>query len=157
VRQSETLESIAAAGAPRVGTGGAPSGPPASPQADASATSSTTPASLTVNGNNPAQWPLNQIWNDNLGALFTTAGQSTTIYSTTTVGTTVSGTTTIDYWALIPTSGEYLYTTRDVVVTTATNDNAAPIQPANDDVATSTPEAANDNTPFGTDATTTAP
>jgi putative peptidoglycan binding protein len=82
---------VAAAGAQTVGpvTTGAPSGSSARGVAGADTTSSTTPESLKVNGNNPAQWPLNQVWNDNLGALFTHTGQSETVYSTTTVDTTV--------------------------------------------------------------------
>jgi hypothetical protein len=136
-----------AAGAPAIGeTNGAPASQPASNENDARTTSSTTPASLKVNGNNPAQWPLNQIWNDNLGALFTNAGQSTTIYSTTTVDTTLSGTTTLDYWAEVPSTEHWLHTTRNVVVSAPTN--TAPIPPANDNVASSTPEAANYNTPL---------
>jgi hypothetical protein len=39
---------------------------------------------LTLNGNNPAEWQLNTPWNDNLGALFSHDGQSERIYSTTT-------------------------------------------------------------------------
>ena len=51
-------------------------------------------------------------------------------------------TTTIDYWAVIPSTQQFLHATRDVVVTgaQAANDNA----PA----ATSTPEATNDNSPL---------
>jgi hypothetical protein len=99
---------------------GAPSGSSAAgggPHAD---------ATLTLNGNDPAQWPLNQIWNDNLGALFTHSGQSETIYSTTTVDATISGNNTLDYWALIPSSGGYLHATRAVVVQGASNDNPPP-------------------------------
>jgi hypothetical protein len=53
-----------------------------------------------VNGNNPAQWQLNQPWQDNLGALFTSGGQNETIYSTSTIDVSQSGTTTISYRAL---------------------------------------------------------
>ncbi len=61
-------------------------------------------ATLTLNGNNPAQWPLNTAWQDNLGALFVHDVMSETIYSTSTVDTGVSGTTTIQYWAKVPTT-----------------------------------------------------
>ena len=88
-------------------------------------------ATLVVNGNDPAQWPLNQIWNDNLGALFSHDGQSETIYSTTTIDTSVAGTTTIDYWAQVP-EAQWLHTTRDVVIPAPANDN---------DPATTTAEA----------------
>jgi hypothetical protein len=140
--RSQLDAAVAAAGATTAGPGtaGAPAAPPAS--GDASTTSPTTSDTLKVNGNNPAQWPLNQMWNDNLGALFTHDGQSETIYSTSTVDTTISDTTTIDYWAVIPSTQQFLHATRDVVVTgaQAANDNA----PA----ATSTPEATNDNSPL---------
>jgi hypothetical protein len=141
---------VAAAGAQTVGpvTTGAPSGSSARGVAGADTASSTTSATLVVNGNNPAQWPRNQIWNDNLGALFTHDGESETIYSTTTVDTTVSGTTTLDYWALIPSSQQALHTTRVVVVNAPANDNQATSTPV---VATSTPLSA-----MGTDATSTA-
>jgi hypothetical protein len=92
--------------------------------------------------NNPATWPLNQVWNDNLGALFTHDGQSETIYSTTTDDTTISGTTTLDYWAVIPSSQQILHATRDVFIEGAANDNLSP--------------AANDNQPTSTAATSTA-
>jgi hypothetical protein len=162
----------AAAGTQLVDPRGAPAAPPASGDAStASTTTSSGPpqhsaqatATLVVNGNNPAHWSLNQIWNDNLGALFTHAGQSETIYSTTTVDATVAGTSTIDYWAVVPSSQQVLHATRAVVVSAPTN--AAPIQPANDNVAPSSPALApvgNDNTQLaplsatGTDATTTA-
>jgi hypothetical protein len=55
-------------------------------------------------------------------------------------------TTTIDYWATIPTTGEVLRATRGIVITAAANDNQA----------TSTPSAANDNPPSTTAATGTA-
>jgi hypothetical protein len=65
-----------------------------------------------LNGNNPAQWQLNTPWNDNLGALFTHDGQSVTIYSTSTVDATASGTSSIDYSAAIPSSQQWLHSTR---------------------------------------------
>ncbi|MEQ1718972.1 MAG: tail fiber domain-containing protein [Hyphomicrobium sp.] len=88
---------------------GASSPPPA-------ATSS---AALALNGNNPAQWPLNSVWQDNLGSLFTHDGISETIYSTSTIDTSVSGTTTVQYWAQIPSSLEWLMVTRAVVISDA--------------------------------------
>jgi hypothetical protein len=124
---------------------------------DASSTSSTTPASLKVNGNNPAHWPLNQIWNDNLGALFSHDGISETVYSTSTVDVSAPCTTTIDYWAQIP-GAPWLHATRTVIVSAPANDNA-PITPS---AASTTPPATNDNTPItplsatGTEATSTA-
>lgn len=75
-----------------------------------------------MNGNNPATWPHNQIWNDNLGALFPHDGGAETIYSTTSVDVIQSGTTTIDYWAQVP-GAEWLHTTRDVVVEGPANEN----------------------------------
>jgi hypothetical protein len=156
VSEDQFKSMVAAAGAPPFGRDGAPGGSSTPVLAGTDTTSSTTPATLVVNGNNPAQWPLNQMWNDNLGALFTHAGQSETIYSTTTVDTAISGTTTIDYWAVVPTSGEYLHATRAVVVSAPANNNSPP------PVATSTPPAANDNTQIapmaatGTDATSSA-
>jgi hypothetical protein len=158
------LSASAAAGVSTAG--GAPGGQPASTEeTDASTNSSTTSpgspqpsaqaaAKLVVNGNNPAQWPLNQVWNDNLGALFSHDGISETIYSTSTVDVSTAGTTTIDYWALIPTSGHFLHATRAVVIPAPANQNV----PA----ASSIPPAANDNSPLsspsatGTDATSTA-
>jgi surface protein with Ig-like domain len=145
-----------AAGAPAYGGGpGAPSGQPAQ-GGSASSNSTTTssdnaPPTIIINGNSPAQWPLNQIWNDNLGALFTHAGQSETIYSTTTVDTTLPGSHTIVY-VVSDSSGLTSTTTRTVIVSV----------PANDNQASSTPTAANDNLPLplmaatGTDPTTTA-
>jgi hypothetical protein len=44
-----------------------------------------TTTTLTLNGNNPAEWQLNTPWYDNLGTLFSHDGQSETIYSTTTI------------------------------------------------------------------------
>jgi hypothetical protein len=93
-------------------------------------------ATLIVNGNNPAEWPFNQAWNDNLGALFTHDGQAETIYSTSTVDVTQSGTTTLDYWAVVPSSQQIMHATRDIVIQGAANDNGI-----------SLPEAANDNFP----------
>jgi hypothetical protein len=132
----DQLAAIAAAGAL---TGGGIAGAPATPPAsgDASTSSPTTAASLKVNGNNPSEWPLNQIWNDNLGALLAHDGQSETIYSTSTVDTTISGTSTIDYWAVIPPSQQVLHATRDVVVQGAANDNLPPLDTTGTD-ATST-------------------
>jgi hypothetical protein len=144
----DQLAGMAAAGTPA--NGGGPGGPAApSASGDASAGSRTTPASLKVNGNNPIQWEANKPWQDNLGALFTHAGHSETIYSTTTVDTSSAGTTTLDYWAQIP-GADFLHATREVVVE----------GPANDNVVTSSPPAANDNppplAPTGTDASSTA-
>ena len=96
------------------------------------------PATLTLNGNNPVDWQATTPWQDNLGALFTHAGQSETIYSTTTVDVTAAGTTTLDYWALVPSTQQYLHTTRAVVIPAPAN---APV------IATTTPQAANDNPP----------
>jgi hypothetical protein len=113
------------------------------------------------NGNNPTEWQEGTAWQDNLGALFTHAGQSETIYSTTTVDTTISGTTTIDYWAQVP-GASVLHATRDVVIKGAANDNGissptASTRPpsANDNQVSSTPPAAIDNTTTST-ATSTA-
>ena len=134
---------VAAAGAATAasgGTAGAPGGQPAPGELNASTTSSTTSATLTVNGNDPAQWQEGTPWQDNLGALFTNAGQSTTIYSTATVDVIVAGTTILDYWAVVPSTQAVLHTTRQVVVQSAANDNA-PIAPTD---ASSTPPAAND-------------
>jgi len=148
--QLASLLAMTNAGAP-----GAVSGAPASSAQgsteDGNSTTLTANNSptLVVNGNNPVTWQLNTPWQDNLGALFTHAGQSETIYSTSTVDTSATGTTTVDYWALIPSSGHYLHTTRHVVIEGAANDNAAV-------------EAANDNTPLpimlatGTEATSSA-
>jgi hypothetical protein len=124
-------QTSAAADAPAIAeTNGAPSGQPAqggSASSKGTATSSdNAPPAIIINGNNPAQmeWPLNQIWNDNLGALFTHAGQSTTIYSTSTIDVTVSGTSTVDYWTEVPSTEHWLHTTRTVVIQGAANDNA---------------------------------
>jgi hypothetical protein len=124
------------------GNAGAPAASPATGDAD---------VSLTLNGNNPVVWQLDAAWQDNLGALFTHDSQSETIYSTSTVDTTQSGTTTIDYWALVPSTRQWLHTTRDVVIEDAANDNTAPAHA--DEEATAAPEpapeleAANDNAP----------
>jgi endosialidase-like protein len=140
--QLKVMLAASAAGTP-VGTG-APADRPASAGADDLG------ATLTLNGNNPVDWQEGTPWQDNLGALFTHAGQSETIYSTTTVDTTISGTTTLDYWAVVPTSGAILHTTRNVVIPAPANDNA-PI------VATSSPPTtANDNQATTTNATTSA-
>jgi hypothetical protein len=133
-----------------------------------------------VNGNNPIQWEANKLWQDNLGALFTHAGHSETIYSTTTVGVSTAGTTTIDYWAVIhifvdgiatdpvaiytTTPGSHIieYVVSDSSGLTSTSTRTVIVTaPANDNVATST-RAANDNAPLpelqatGTGSTTTA-
>ena len=129
---------MAAAGAPTLGSG-APATPAREATPDAGSASSTTSATLVVNGNNPAQWDLNKPWQDNLGALFTHGGQSETIYSTTTVDVSAAGTATLDYWAAVPLTQQWLHANRAVVVEGASNENA----PA----ATSTPPAANDNPP----------
>ena len=89
----------------------------ATPAPNSPATTTTpSSASLTLNGNSPAQWPLNTTWQDNLGVLFAHDGISEIIYSTSTIDTSVSGTTTIEYWAQVPTSQEWLKATRDVVI-----------------------------------------
>ena len=98
-------------------------------------------ATLTINGNNPATWSLNQAWHDNLGALFTHDGQSETVYSTSTVDVATVGTTTLDYWAVIPSTQQVLHATRDVVIQGGANDNTSA---ATSDAST-TPPAANDN------------
>jgi hypothetical protein len=41
------------------------------------------------------------------------------------VDTTQAGTTTISYWALVPSSQQYLHTTRDVVIPAPDNNNTA--------------------------------
>jgi hypothetical protein len=122
------MEAAAGAATTEGGSAGAPGGSPASGDAD---------ATLTVNGNNPVVWQLNTVWQDNLGALFTHIGQSETIYSTSTIDVTTAGTTTIDYWAVIPTTQQFLHATRDIVI----------LAPANNNAATSTPPAADDNSP----------
>jgi hypothetical protein len=125
----DQLAALAAAGASTAPSGGSTGAPAAlSASADAGSATNTTSATLIVNGNNPATWPLNQQWNDNLGALFTHDGQSETIYSTSTVDVSSAGTTTIDYWAVIPSSQQVLHATRAVVIPSAANDNA-PIPP----------------------------
>jgi hypothetical protein len=133
------VSASAAAGAPAIGeTNGAPASQPASPQADASTTSTNTFASLKVNGNNPVEWQANTLWQDNLGGLFTHAGQ-TERSPPPPSEVTAAGTTTVEYWAQVP-GAEWLHTSRDVVVEGAANDNA-PITPLS---------------ATGTDATTTA-
>jgi hypothetical protein len=123
VTEDQFKAMLAAAGSP-IGESVGPAAPPAQGELDADATITTTSASLTLNGNNPATWPLGTAWSDNLGALFTHAGQSETIYSTSTVDTTQAGTTTISYWAVIPSSQQVLHATRDVVIEGAANDTA---------------------------------
>jgi hypothetical protein len=44
------------------------------------------------------------------------------------VSTTAAGTTTLEYWAVVPSSGEVLYAIRDVVIPAPANDN----QPTDD-------------------------
>jgi endosialidase-like protein len=148
--QLAALLAGAGAGAPNAGSsGGAPAGEPTQGDASVDTGGSTTTDTnfLTFNGNNPAEWQLNQPWQDNLGALFTHDGQSETTYSTSTADTTQPGTTAIDYWAQVS-NAEWLHTTRAVVVISPTaNDNAA--------TASTTPVAANDNPPAPADASTT--
>ena len=122
-------ESTAAAGTPSSGvasggTGGSSTGATSEPPSVTA--NSGDAATLTLNGNNPAQWEANMPWQDNLGALFSHNGISETIYSTSTVDTTVSGTTTLDYWAVVPSSQQVLHATRAVVIVRAANDNAPP-------------------------------
>jgi hypothetical protein len=102
------MEAAAGASTAKGGSSGAPAASPAS--GDGASTPSTAAetvqndgnsATLTLNGNNPATWPLGASLNDNLGALFTHDGISETIYSTSTVDTTIASTTTIDYWAVV--------------------------------------------------------
>ncbi len=88
----------------------------------------TSSATLTINGNNPVTWQLYTAWQDNLGALFVHDGMSETIYSTTTIDTSVSGTTTIQYWAQVPNTQEWLTVIRTVVV--PANDNIPPTSTA---------------------------
>lgn len=79
-------------------------------------------ATLTLNGTDPLQWPVNTAWHDNLGALFTHGGISETVYATSTIDTSVAGTTTIDYWVTwyrdpsATSSALTLHATRAVVV-----------------------------------------
>jgi hypothetical protein len=146
--RSELDAAVAAAGAATAvgSTAGASAALPAS--GDASTTSSTTSATLAVNGNNPVPWQKGQPWQDNLGALFTHEGIAETIYSTSTVEVSTAGTTTIDYWAVVPSSQQWLHATREAVVPAPANDNL--------------PLAANDNAPLpvlvatGTEATSSA-
>jgi endosialidase-like protein/single cache domain-containing protein len=94
--QLAALLAGAGAGAPNAGSsGGAPAGEPTQGDASVDTGGSTTTDTnfLTFNGNNPAEWQLNQPWQDNLGALFTHDGQSETTYSTSTADTTQPGTT----------------------------------------------------------------
>jgi hypothetical protein len=78
------------------------------------------------------QWQLNQPWQDNLGALFAHDGENETVYSTSTVDTTQPGTTTIDYWAIVPATQQWLHTTRDIVIPAPANDNPLPATNDND-------------------------
>jgi len=99
---------------------------------------------LNLNGNNPATWPLNSPYTDNLGALFnhpTATGNpvSETIYSTSTVDTTIAGTTSIDYWAQNPANDNWLRASRDVVITAPVNDNQPVIELQATGTASSTP------------------
>ena len=105
-------------------------------------TSTAAGPSLVLNGNDPATWTLNTAWQDNLGALFTYSATTTgpvtsTIYSTSTIDTTQPGTTTIDYWAQVP-NGDWLHTTRDVVIQAAANNNPPPLTPGATSTATTT-------------------
>lgn len=88
---------------------GSVSPPPAS-------SASSSPATLILQGNNPQEWALNTPWSDNLGALFTHSSGSETVYSTSTIDTSVAGTTTIEYWALVPATSEWLTALREVVI-----------------------------------------
>jgi hypothetical protein len=63
----------------------------------------------------------------------------------TTVDTSVAGTTTLDYWAQVP-SAQWLRTTRSVFIP----------PPGNDNPASSTPSAVNDNDPIATTTATSA-
>jgi hypothetical protein len=106
------------------------------------------------NGNNPAEWQEGTPWQDNLGALFTHTGQSETIYSTSAVDTTISGTMTLDYWAVIHSSGAVLHITRDVVMEPPTKDNPQPQEAEQSSHDDNLPVAANDNDPATTTAAT---
>jgi endosialidase-like protein len=144
LRMTEAADAQSLGGAEAAGGSSAPGA-----GGGADATSSTT-AQLALNGNNPAEWQLNQPWQDNLGALFTHEGENETVYSTSTVDTTTSGTTTIDYWAFVPATQDWLHTTREVAIPAPANDNQS-----------STSSPANDNPPplddqaTGTDGATT--
>jgi hypothetical protein len=120
----------AGAATAEAGSAGAPGGSSATGDAD---------TTLTLYGNNPVVWQLDAPWHDNLGVLFTRAGQSETIYSTSTVDVSAAGTTTIDYWAAIPATDptQWLHTTRTIVVSSPANDN--PLS------ASTTPKASNDD------------
>ena len=102
-----------------------------SPTTSTPALANSTPAApsstLVVNGNNPATWPQNSPWHDNLGALFT-HGNAETIYSTSTVDTE-AGTTTIDYWAVVPATQQWLHATRTVTVAARHRTPATPQLP----------------------------
>ena len=116
------VQSAAAGATTALGGGaGAPDGSSAIAAADPA--TFTTSVTLVVNGNNPAQWQLNQPWQDNLGALFTHDGQNETVYSTSTVDVSAAGTTTIDYWAILPSTGEVLHATRDIVIPAPANEH----------------------------------
>jgi hypothetical protein len=141
----DQLAQLTAAGTPAHGDGtGAPGGS-STPVVEAgtdTATPTTSdkpgPPQLQVNRANPAQWDLNKPWQDNLGALFTNAGQSETVYSTSTVDVSTPGMSTVDYWAQIP-GAEWLHATRDVVVGAPANDNPPPLTPTGTSTATTTP------------------
>ena len=110
-------------------------------------------ATLTVNGNDPAQLNVGESFAD-LGALFTHDSLLETVTSTSTVDTTKAGTTTLDYWAVVPSTQAWLHATRAVVVsapdTGAAKDNPPPT--ANDDA----PVTANDNSASTTSAASTS-
>ncbi len=78
-------------------------------------------ATLIINGNNPATWQQDAPWHDNLGALFTHDGGSETIYSTSTVDTTEADATTIDYWAVVRATQQWLHASRTIIVSAAAN------------------------------------
>src|SRR5256885_10185898 len=123
-RPRPRLAVMVAAGAPAIGeNNGAPASQPASTgESDASTTSPTTAASLKVNGNNPAQWQINQPWQDNLGALFNHDGQSETFIP---LRPSIRPSPAPPP-SVIPSSGAVLHITRDVVVEGAANDNPQP-------------------------------
>jgi hypothetical protein len=62
----------------------------------------------------------------NLGALFTHDGSAETVYSTSTVDTTQPGTTTLDYWAVVPSTQQWLHATRTVIIDLATAPSIVP-------------------------------
>ena len=128
-----------------------------------SSATSTLP-SLTINGNNPAHWALNQPWSDNLGGTFTHNGITETIYSTSTVDTTVAGTTTIDYWATYypdpknVSSMQTLHATRDVVVDSPVTNISVPVTTdASSTAQTPTTDPATSTTPTSTSDATSSP